>query len=63
MNLNTNLPPGTIAGDIDRNAGSDNTVCERCDGYGYIWVPDPDNFEDDIQTKCPICHGTGEVTE
>lgn len=39
-------------------------VCPDCEGFGFVWIDDPDDFNEDpdiIQVTCRVCDGEGEV--
>lgn len=39
-------------------------VCPNCEGFGFVWIDDPDDFNEDpdiIQVTCRVCDGEGEV--
>lgn len=39
-------------------------VCYNCEGFGFVWIDDPDDCSEDpdiIQVSCQVCYGEGEV--
>jgi phage FluMu protein Com len=50
-----------VAQDTVEDALSSMVLCERCDGK--TWVPDVNKEGEEIERKCPMCKGAGEVRQ
>lgn len=37
------------------------TLCDNCNGKGYIMLPDHNDPKEGVKTKCTRCNGTGRL--